>query len=104
MRVPSREEFNNLAGENPNALLTWIQSGELKPGFLTYALESLGSVHLPVLEELLEATTHESAVVREGAIYGLSVYFSRIKDALENLVGNDSSVGVREAAREVLEG
>lgn len=65
----------------------------------TFFLEELGST---ILEPLLTATKHESAVVREGAVLGLD---NAIQLALKRLIviaSNDSSAGVREIAEGAL--
>jgi len=100
--VSSIETFERLAKNNPSALLTWIQGGELETS-LTFALESLGQAEIPILNQLLSSTEDKVAVVREGAIYGLRRYFLLIRDKLEDLAENDLSEGVRSAAKELLE-
>jgi HEAT repeat protein len=92
------------------SLLEIVKSGELAPPLLTYAAEYLGKVEDEsladgIVESLLHLTENPSALVREGAIYGLEEY-TDIPDVLERLKQlseADPSPGVKEAASETLE-
>lgn len=78
-----------------------------EPATLTFIAEALGSVAekdaVPVLLALLQ---HPSALVREGAVYGIRQFIQRndVFDALKSIATNDPSNGVREAATETVEG
>lgn len=105
--VWSEASFERLARENPEQLIGIIETGKLAPALLTYAAEIAGKA-LPsskVAPILLKLLAHESAVVREGAIYGLAGHAEqRVKDSLRKLAETDSSPAVRMAAAEILKG
>lgn len=92
--------FEYLADNDPAELLRLIDSSSLQPEDLTFAAEVAG--RLPgelVVKSLLALLRHDSAVVREGAIYGLSNHRSTSVDTeLQNIIIRDSSYAVREAA------
>ena len=95
-----------LAATNPQELFRMIESGELRPGHLTFAAEFAGRVDDPdrVRRALFPLLGHESPLVREGAIYGLSKHMNDdVRARLVSLAGHDPSEGVREAARAVTE-
>lgn len=73
--TPSRETFRRLAAERPEELLDWIDGGTLEAHHLTFAAEIAGGIvgHDERVSSALEALLlqHDSAVVREGATYGL---------------------------------
>jgi hypothetical protein len=96
--TPCENSFKALAKEDPDKLIRWARSGLLEPCDLTFAAEELGSIDysLPALVWLL---SHDSAVVREGAIVGLAFLKSRIDDLLFHLMHNDPSPGVRHVAQ-----
>jgi HEAT repeat protein len=79
----------------------------LEPALLTFAAEIAGR-ELPtakVIVPLLELIRHASPVVREGAVYGLSMHDDeRVIAELRRIADADPSPGVRTAARDVLEG
>ena len=114
---PSRQAFEQLAAHYPGHLMDWIESGKLSAGHLTHALEILGTCGLlseTVVIFLIDYLKHSSPIVREGAVEGLVPYLdhpeapSRVKEAIseriEKVAQDDWSPGVREAAREALEG
>jgi len=100
--------FESLAVNNPARLITLIERGRLADHDLTFAAEALGrvadaSAAIAVLRKL---THHDSPVVREGAVYGLSRHVRSYPDArsaVATLASNDSSPGVRAAAIEALD-
>lgn len=67
------------------------------PSELTFVAEACRDI-----EELKKLAKHHSAVVREGAAYGLAALLGEARWALNELA-KDSSKGVREAAQEGLE-
>jgi HEAT repeat protein len=82
----------------------------LEPPLLTYAAEYLGEIENEglaerVVETLLRLTENSSALVREGAIYGLEDYLDRpnVAERLTTIATTDPSAGVRAAAQEALE-
>lgn len=95
--TPCRNSFKALAKEDPDKLIRWVSSGLLEPCDLTFAAEELGNIDssLPALIHLL---SHESAVVREGALMGLYTLSYRISDLFDHHAHNDPSPGVREVA------
>jgi HEAT repeat protein len=100
----SQAVFECLAKEAPERLIAML-SVEPDPVLLTYAAEVAGQ-HLPsevVVPALLALLKHESALVREGAVYGLAQHEGdSIDDELRTLVA-DPSPGVRTAAKDILE-
>lgn len=76
------------------------------PEQLTFVAEALGA--WPDADRavawLLQLTRHESAIVREGAVYGLARLTHRqgVRNELWRLAFGDPSVGVRVAAGEAL--
>jgi predicted helicase len=104
--APSDALFERLAKQDPPRLLRMLKTG-LKPAFLTHAAEIAGRQLSSdvVLGTLLELLAHESPLVREGAIYGLSAHVGdHVDAALRKLAENDPSPGVRTAARDALGG
>ena len=104
--APCEAAFDDLAVNDPNELLRLIQSGALRAADLTFAAEAAGTIEDPegvraVLRALL---AHPSAVVREGAIYGLARHLNgEMRTALLQLTASESSPGVSSAIRDVLE-
>ena len=98
--TPSEALFEYLVTEDPDKALRLIESGEVRPGVLTYAAEIAGrelpaDVVVPVLLRLLK---HPAPVVREGAVYGLREHDEpRVLGALQALQ-KDKSPAVRSAA------
>ena len=102
--------FKTLAKEDPARLLALVAEDRLAEHDLTFAAEALGLIENSSLAtELLERLTrHSSALVREGAVYGLAMHpdLARpgpVRAAVEQLVQDDPSPGVREAATEALD-
>jgi hypothetical protein len=100
-QLPTRESLRHMARVEPRRLIEMINRGELPPPELSHAAEILGTVGSAdariSLERLLD---HSSALVREGAIYGLAqgCLDPRARRALERLAATDQSTAVREAA------
>ena len=106
---PCRDAFDHLAKEDAARLASWILFGRLGRAHLSYAAEALGretegtegQAVVLVLTRLLE---HESPLVREGAVYGLSYHRSGAVDrVLRQVERDDASPGVREAAADILD-
>lgn len=95
--------FSDMA---PEQLIAYL--GEPRENYnLTFAAEAAGLVdseHWPAARAaLLKLLKHESSLVREGVIYGLTGHLDdEVRVALENVRANDASPGVREAADEAL--
>lgn len=104
--APSEALFERLAVENPARLLAMLISSELKPSMLTYAAEIAGR-NLPthqVAPLLIKLLSHESAVVREGAVYGLEEHSGQeVTNELRRISETDPSPGVRTAAKGALQ-
>ena len=79
----------------------------LEPADLTFAAEDLGrgEDHHMIRRALMPLLDHASAVVREGAIYGLTRHLTpEVCARLRDMAATDPSPGVRDAATEALEG
>lgn len=68
------------------------------PADLTFVAEASRDI-----EELKKLAKHHSALVREGAAYGLARLLADARWALNELATKDTSKGVRDAALEGLE-
>lgn len=110
--LPCEEMFTFFAGAYPHDLLAVVTSKTLTNAQLTYAAEGLGNVIFDndekfrnnvkkVLVDL--ASNHDSAMVREGALYGLSHMGAECRLLLVNLATHDRSESIRSIAREMLE-
>ena len=99
--------FERWAINEPTRLLEAMQSGELRPTLLTYAAEIAGKRlgSSTVVAILLSLLTHDAAIVREGAVYGLSYHttFMEVVDVLRRVATEDPSPGVRSAASDVIQ-
>jgi len=98
--------FEDLAKLAPRELADLVSGDVLKPTDLTFAAEILGSVNdrALVVRTLLPLLDHASALVREGAVYGLSGHMTpEVTTRLRQVVALDPSHGVSTAAREALE-
>jgi hypothetical protein len=105
-REPCESAFEYLSVKYPNSLLALIRSNQLAPSDLTFAAEIAGGIaeHESVRAALVPLLAHAEAVVREGAIYGLTRHlnaFTRV--LLERLALEDRSAAVRTAARDALD-
>jgi HEAT repeat protein len=100
---PSYEE---LALSNPDEILRLL-GADLAPHELTFVAEAAGKLAdgNAAVAALLPLLSHASPFVREGTIYGLSRFATReaVRERLAALAAEDSSPGVREAAREALD-
>lgn len=102
---PCEAAFEFILGDNPRQLAQLIVAKNLRPGDLTFAAEILGrsadsqlvrSVLVPLLQ-------HAEAVVREGAIYGLTRHLDDpTKSELRRIAESDRSAAVRMAAEDAL--
>lgn len=102
----SERYFNYLATNDPFRLASIINSGSLKNSQLTFAAEALGHAtdRMVVITTLTALLRHPSAIVREGAIYGLQSHLSsEVHEQLRILADSDPSAGVRAAAIETLD-
>ncbi len=106
VNAPSEALFERLATEDRDRLLKFLQPAALKPSLQTFAAEIAGRL-LPsdqIVPALMALLQSESALVREGAVYGLAYHLSKVVvETLEGLVASDQSPGVRAAAAEVLD-
>jgi hypothetical protein len=99
-------DFNWMASNDPDKLLAMIKEGQLRPSKLTFAAEAAGLIENsgPVREALVPLLQHESPVVREGAIYGLSNHLNNnVLTILMFIAQEDSSPAVRQAAADLLD-
>lgn len=97
--------FKTLAKQEPDKLIALVENGKLAEHDLTFAAEALGLIEGPPLALLGTLARHSSALVREGAVYGLARHRSSLlaQVPLERLAKSDPSPGVREAATEALD-
>lgn len=102
---PCEGAFELLAAHFPRDLAKLIERDRLAPSDLTFAAEALGRssqgwLVRAVLPPLLR---HSSAVVREGAIYGLQRHLdAEIRGLLLAVSKTDPSAAVRTAAEDAL--
>ena len=97
---------SRLAAKEAPDLVALVTSGALPPSQLTFAAEAVGRINNSVLvrDTLLPLLKHASAVVREGAIYGLSNHLDDdARDVIKLIAQSDPSLGVRAAAAELLD-
>jgi hypothetical protein len=101
---PSEALFTRLAAEDPERLLAALRG--LAPHDLTFAAEALGAMADTSRAQaaLLQLLRHESALVREGAVYGAAKLLpsASLEVVLEEISKRDPSNGVRTAAADVL--
>jgi len=105
---PCEAMFEYLATHEPEALIEQLTSGALEPSALTFAAEWAGRTGSPAATAVLVALLeHPSALVREGAVYGLQhllagpgVVAALRAHATE---ARERSAAVREAVREALQ-
>lgn len=97
--------FEWLAVEDPGTLIAMLKP-PMSPHLLTYAAEIAGKIPGDAaIDPLLRLLDHDSALVREGAVYGLCHHTesSRVLSRLKLLAESDLSPGVRAAARGAVE-
>ena len=102
---PCEAAFELLAENYPPELLRLIASNRLRATDLTFAAEIAGrlSDSAAVRRTLLPLLSHDDAVVREGAIYGLAPHAEEtVRSALARLSASDPSAAIRLAATETL--
>jgi hypothetical protein len=105
---PCEAMFQYQAENDPAALISTLKERTLRDSQLSFAAEAAGNLvnsaqAVPVLIDLLDK--HRSAVVREGAIYGLAPHLqhsSAAGEALRRVAEKDGSLAVRSVARDVL--
>jgi hypothetical protein len=105
--VPCENAFVFLAEKFPRQLLYLIETPDgLDAADLTFAAEIAGRIgdHSSVRRALVALLDHREAVVREGAVYGLTRHVDDVARArLRRLAQDDSSEAVRTAALDVLD-
>lgn len=97
--------FCYLASQFPDDLISLIESGELGPQDLTYALEQLGKLGTSdrIRDLLIAGMKNQYATVREGSLLGFLPHMRQGDLPLfEYLICEDPSPAVRETAVEVL--
>jgi hypothetical protein len=102
----SRNDLKRLARDDAKLLIAFASSGQMRPAQLAFAAELLGEVTEQKRAEraLLSLASHDSSIVREGAINGLSKIGSAAAwDQIRLIAKEDRSPGVREAASEAME-
>ncbi len=102
----SEELFIALAEQAPQSLANLLlKDGLLDNAELTLAAEAMGRAEdrKLVRQSLTHLLKHPSALVREGAIYGLAELGSLdVRAAVAMLAGTDAHPGVQRAAKAVL--
>lgn len=102
----SEEECERLAKTDPTALIAAMRAESASALLLTFGAEHLGDNcdSDEAVAMLLDLTRHVLAVVREGAIYGLSKHACRhnVADRLQEMSELDASAAVRGIARNTL--
>lgn len=102
---PSRNNFELMSRTEPTRMISWLTSGELSPGSLTHAADIAGNIIKgpEIVFVLLNLLKHESPIVREGAVIGLSTHLDNaVRTALKDHLSNETSHGVRTTIDEVL--
>lgn len=102
---PCEGAFELLAARFPRDLAKLIEQNRLEVSDLTFAAEALGRSNMGWLVRytLKPLVRHASAVVREGAIYGLQKHVDgEVRAVLEGVVKSDPSRAVRTAAEDAL--
>jgi HEAT repeat protein len=101
------DDLNRLAMDDPDRLLAMLSDEAMTDADRSFAAEAAGYVQdrakaQPVLLGLL---LHGSALIREGAVYGLANDRDEpVLAALAHVGQHDRSAGVRDAAIEALAG
>lgn len=106
----SENQLISLASNNPKELIKILTSPDIDVGTLTYGVEILAGepieeeLILPVFMKLLK---HFNAMVREGAMVGVSAYFSKkvpqeLFDRLKIISASDPSCNNKEYAKDLL--
>ena len=75
---------------------------DIDPSRLTFEAEELGE-RPGASEPLLKLLTHDSPLVREGAVDGLANHMKMIIDRMRQVQQQDSSKGVRQAIEDALD-
>lgn len=101
---PCAELFAVLAARYPGDLITLTESGLLSNAALTFAAEALGETSVPGVDVLLAGLLrHKSAMVREGALYGLEQLApAELPTILRRVAQRDASPAVRSVATDLL--
>ena len=95
---PCENAYTWLVKNHPDQLLTLINSGMLEPYELTYAAEEVGNIANSdiVRATLIPLLSHFSAVVREGAVFGLYNHLNeQVVDILNKMIKSDESLYVK---------
>lgn len=99
-------EFTVMAESDPLRLVGLLSDGSLRPADLSSAAEAAGRIPRQdvVVLTLLKLLKHESAIVREGAVYGLCYYLpsDEIYSRFKELRSSDPSDGVRSVLEDIL--
>jgi hypothetical protein len=101
-----RQDIDRLLRDAPSALAFLVQHDRLAVPTLTFVAEALGDLRDKVTAKrlLVRLLSHRSAVVREGAVYGLqNLVDDDVRAALRETAEGDVSPGVRAAAEEALD-
>ena len=95
----------DLAEQCPDILVAWIDMGFIPDSTMTFAAEYLGTDvdSETIRHTLIPLLDHQSAVVREGAILGLSRHRNdEVNALLQQIAKTDASPAVREVAEDFL--
>lgn len=104
-------QLKSLAHSNPKELARILTSPNANTRMLTFGAEILGDevkdgeIVIPVLRQLLK---HVNAIVREGAVIGITAFFADKKlpqdilDRLKVMSSNDPSPTLKEMAKDLI--
>lgn len=103
--------FEELAYSDPALLMEWIESRELKPSLLTYAIEALGDAKVEDINRMLviirRNINHEKFYMRDGVLLAIEKVLPRshglIKIILENQLSKEANIDLLEDIRDLLE-
>lgn len=104
--APCEATFEWLADHAPTSLAALIDAGTLSVADLTFAAEAMGRISDAALVRatLVKLLGHPSAVIREGALYGLMNHLDDgVRALLLRLASEDPSPAVRDIARDAHE-
>lgn len=106
--VPCTSACELLKEKYPDQLISLVESGDLPESILTFAAELLGELGPSFSDKVRRAAipllSHPSAVVREGAVYGLEGTHSNsvVRFKLLDMSSKDPSKGIREICSRII--
>lgn len=99
-------ELKIICEKFPGKVAKWLENNRIDPAVLTFLAEKVGQMsnHRKIIQGLMSASHHESVLVREGAIYGLSHHVNKptVMNRISAMASNDPSPTIRECADEAI--